>query len=310
MKADRGGPPLPAAHLRNSKDDGDEAAAPGVTLILPFERPYDWDATIAFLGPRAIPGVESADRTGYRRTIRLGEGRGIVEVHPVEGRNYLRGTIRMFRMASSAGAVARLRRLFDLDADIRTIEDHLGRDQWLARCLARHPGLRVVGAWDPFEMAVRAILGQQVTVAAATCLAGRLATLYGEPITDNRPLRAIDGGPLLTPSAGLRMLFPRPDVLAGADITPIGIPRARAQSISRFAAAVADDDDAARGVRRSRFDHCKARSAAWDRAVDRTIYRDAGASRAGRVSRRRPWAPSGDGDSRAAANAGSTPSYR
>jgi AraC family transcriptional regulator of adaptative response / DNA-3-methyladenine glycosylase II len=119
-----------------------------------------------------------------------------------------------------------LRHLFDLDADPEPIAAHLGRDPALASRLAVRPGLRVPGAWDAFELAVRATIGQQVSVSAASTLAGRLAATFGERLS--------------TPNSSrdLRVLFPEAKTLAHADLSSIGVPRARAAAISSLAAAV------------------------------------------------------------------------
>jgi AraC family transcriptional regulator of adaptative response / DNA-3-methyladenine glycosylase II len=140
-------------------------------------------------------------------------------------------TIHVTEVAHLASVVTRLRRVFDLDADVETIGAHLASDPRLAPLVAARPGLRVPGAWDPFELAVRAILGQQVSVAAATTLAGRLVAAHGAP--------------LATPVADdqLRFVFPEPAVLAAADLTPIGLTRARARALAAFAAAVVRDPD-------------------------------------------------------------------
>src|SRR5206468_3310738 len=119
--------------------------------------------------------------------------------------------------------VERLRRVFDLGANSLEIEAHLSADPFLGRVVAALPGLRVPGAWDKFELAVRAILGQQVSVAAATTLASRLVQKYGEPLE-------VDGFP--APHEGVRFVYPRPEVLARADLTTLGIFGARARSIS------------------------------------------------------------------------------
>jgi AraC family transcriptional regulator of adaptative response / DNA-3-methyladenine glycosylase II len=134
-------------------------------------------------------------------------------------------------VAHLTGIVARLRRLFDLDADVETIGEHLSADPRLAPLVAARPGLRVPGAWDAFELAVRAILGQQVSVAAATTFAGRLVAAHGmrlaTPVADD----------------ALRFVFPEPAALAAADLTTIGLTRARARTLSSFAAAVARRPD-------------------------------------------------------------------
>ena len=202
-----------------------------VTLRLPFLPPYDWDTMLAFLAARAIPGVEAVTAGVYRRTIACGRGHGVVTVRPAPGSAHLVATIHVTEVAHLASAVTRLRRLFDLDADVQTIGEHLAGDARLAPLVAARPGLRVPGAWDAFELAVRAILGQQVSVAAATTLAGRLVAAHGVP--------------LATPVAddALRFVFPEPAVLAAADLTAIGLTRARARALAAFAAAVAREPD-------------------------------------------------------------------
>jgi AraC family transcriptional regulator, regulatory protein of adaptative response / DNA-3-methyladenine glycosylase II len=211
---------------------GEAGTTPGVTLKLPYSPPYDWPAVASFLGPRAIPGVESASVDCYRRVIAIDGGQGIVEVRPAAGADYLVATIWFPRVAALASIIGRLRRVFDLDADRATITDHLTADRWLAEVVAARPGLRVPGAWDDFELAVRAILGQQISVAAATRLAGRLAAAHGEPLNAT----ALPGA---TPE--LRFAFPKPEALADADLADLGIPLARARAISALAAAVVRD---------------------------------------------------------------------
>jgi 3-methyladenine DNA glycosylase/8-oxoguanine DNA glycosylase len=122
--------------------------------------------------------------------------------------------------------VARIARMFDLAADVTRIEGQLCADKELARLVCARRGLRVPGCWDPFELGVRAILGQQVSVAAASTLAGRLVRSLGFPLRSSY--------------AGLEAIFPSPEAVAGADLRPIGIPGDRAEAIRRFAAAVAD----------------------------------------------------------------------
>jgi AraC family transcriptional regulator, regulatory protein of adaptative response / DNA-3-methyladenine glycosylase II len=206
--------------------DGERATV----LRLPFAPPYDWSAVTTFLAARAIPGVESVRDGVYRRTISLGAAHGLVEVRSVAAANHLVAAIRFPEVAQLAGIVTRLRRLFDLDADVNAIGAHLRRDRRLRNLVARRPGLRVPGCWDGFELAVRAILGQQVSVAAATTLAGRLVAAHGTPLPNAN-------------GSGLQFVFPAPAVLADANLSSLGLPRARAAAISRFAAAVADRSD-------------------------------------------------------------------
>jgi 3-methyladenine DNA glycosylase/8-oxoguanine DNA glycosylase len=207
----------------------------GVTTIrLPFQRPFDWRLLVGFLGPRAIPGVEAVEGDCYRRTIALDGRHGVVEIRPVDGEPSLRATIRFSNAAAHAGIAARLRRQFDLDADAVAIDAALSADPMLAPCIAARSGLRVPGAWDPFELAVRAVLGQQVSVAAATKLAGRVATSYGEA------LRLEDGGPA---PPGLSHVFPAPSALTAADPGLLRVPRARAATIAGLAAALMAEPD-------------------------------------------------------------------
>ncbi|WP_438015059.1 AlkA N-terminal domain-containing protein [Sorangium sp. So ce315] len=219
--------------------------APDIALRLPFRPPLDWGALAGFLGARAIPGVESAGPGVYRRTVRVAGGHGVVEVRPVPGEPWLLARLRLPGTEGLIHCAERLRRLFDLGADPDAIAAHLGADPRLAPLLAAAPGVRVPGAWDGFELAVRAILGQQVSVRAATQLAGRLVARHGEPLSLRGGLVSPDGG------EGLRYVFPAPEVLAAADLTDLGLPRARAATITALAARVAAGEvalDASRGL--------------------------------------------------------------
>ncbi len=200
-----------------------------IRLRLPYTPPYDWPAILAFLGQRTIPGVETVTADSYRRTIAIGDAVGTIAVSIDRQKHRLLAMITLSRVRALASVVTRLRRLFDLDADTTAIETHLGGDPRLASTVAARPGLRVPGAWDSFEIAVRAILGQQVSVAGARTLAARLTEKFGRAIPE--------------PADGLSRLFPVPAALADADVTVIGIPRARAKAIGALARAVVDDPD-------------------------------------------------------------------
>lgn len=208
-------------------------AGPAVETRHPlrFDPPLAWPALLGFLGARAIPGVEAVAGGRYRRTIAAGGAQGVVEVALAAGGRQLAATIRLPAAVPRPPLVARLRRLFDLDAAPRPIAVRLSADPRLAPLVAARPGLRVPGAFDPFELAVRAILGQQVTVAAATALAGRLVAVYGEPLAGPAP-----------DAAAPSFVFPPPARLAAADLAPLGMPRARAAAIAELAAAAAADD--------------------------------------------------------------------
>jgi AraC family transcriptional regulator of adaptative response / DNA-3-methyladenine glycosylase II len=217
----------PPRELRHKSQRGGEAA--GITLVLPYAPPYDWRATLAFLAARAIPGVERVADGRYFRTIALDNHHGWVEIAPDTKRAALSATIRFPSLRTLPSIVARLRRVLDVGADINAIGAHLAGDPDLAPLIAARPGLRVPGAWDGFELAVRAILGQQIAVAAATGLAGRLVGACGTP------LAMADAPP------GLTHAFPQPEVIADADLAVIGMPRARAAALSALAAVAAKE---------------------------------------------------------------------
>jgi AraC family transcriptional regulator of adaptative response / DNA-3-methyladenine glycosylase II len=212
------------------------AAAPGaaVKLHLPYAEPYDFDALLDFLRARAIPGVESVGEGRYARTIACGAAHGTLAVE-ADRPGRLRLTIRLPKLTALPSLLARARRLLDLAADPRAIEGHLRTDPLLAPLIARRPGLRVPGAWDGFELAVRAILGQQVTVAAATKLVGRVAELAGESVVTSEP--------------GLCRVFPSAVQVARADLTALGVPRARIRAVNALAEAVAADGQLLAGGR-------------------------------------------------------------
>jgi AraC family transcriptional regulator of adaptative response / DNA-3-methyladenine glycosylase II len=198
------------------------------SLLLPYQPPYDWPAMLDFLQRRAIPGIERVEDGWYSRTIQLDGVQGIVSIRPAGG-NALRARIRIPTLSTLPVIIARLRRVFDLAADPLPISAHLATDPVLAPLVAKRPGLRVPGAWDGFELAIRAVLGQQITVAGAVRLAGRLVAAHGEPMT--------------APDRDLTHVFPGPDVLAVADLTALGMPRSRAATLSAVAAAVMADSD-------------------------------------------------------------------
>jgi AraC family transcriptional regulator of adaptative response / DNA-3-methyladenine glycosylase II len=157
-------------------------------------------------------------------------GDGWIEVRPVAGRNALEARLHLASARALLGAVGRIRRVFDLDADPHSIAAAFADDPRLGPLVRRRPGLRVPGAWDGFELAVRAILGQQVTVKGATSLAGRLVRAHGTVLPPNGGDRP----------AVLSHRFPDAATLARADLRAIGVPRRRAEALSALARAVAD----------------------------------------------------------------------
>jgi len=199
------------------------------SLELEFTPPYDWRSINDFLATRAIPGIEVVEDDRYRRTISMNGQHGIIEVATVNGGRALVATIRFPDATAPSAIVQHIRRVFDLDADVGVIAAHLAVDPVLRPLVATRPGLRVPGAWDGFELAVRAMLGQQTTVSGARRLIGRLVESHGEPF------RATAGDDF----DGLSAVFPPPERVAAADLTLLGMPRARAAAISRMAAVAA-----------------------------------------------------------------------
>jgi len=194
-----------------------------------YRPPYDWQGLLGFLAARAIPGVEAVVDGAYVRTIRVATGGAVLRVVPDPRRNRLLLELDLTAPGELAGIVARARRLFDVGACPDIVAARLSTDDALAASLAARPGVRIPGAWDGFEVAVRAILGQQITVAAASRLAGRLAERFGRK---SGPYR----------ESGLDRLFPTAAELSavGSRIAEIGIPKARANAVAELATRVAD----------------------------------------------------------------------
>jgi AraC family transcriptional regulator of adaptative response / DNA-3-methyladenine glycosylase II len=194
-----------------------------IAIRLPYRPPFDWEGVLEFLLPRAIPGVECVEGSEYRRTIAVDGAHGVIRVRTSSKPELILSVPNAFTKSLKT-IVDRVRRMFDLFADPQTISEHLGRDPLLSPYVKRWPGIRVPGAWDPFELAVRAVVGQQVSVAAATTLMGRLAEAYGKPIETSDP--------------SLRLLFPDAKRLARARIG--GMPATRAETIRAIAGADID----------------------------------------------------------------------
>jgi AraC family transcriptional regulator, regulatory protein of adaptative response / DNA-3-methyladenine glycosylase II len=199
-----------------------------VNLLLRYQPPYDWPIMLAFLERRAIPGIERVSGGSYARTIELDGVQGILSVRPGDA-NTLKAAIRFPKLSALPAIIARLRRVFDLAADPLAIAAHLAEDPWLAPLVAARPGLRVPGAWDGFELALRAVLGQQITVTGAARLAGRLVAAYGKALP--------------TPDGALTHTFPPPEVIAAADLSSLGMPKSRAATLSAVAAALVADPE-------------------------------------------------------------------
>jgi AraC family transcriptional regulator of adaptative response / DNA-3-methyladenine glycosylase II len=219
----------PIALRRSKAADVSADAAGSVTIRLRYRPPYDWPAILGFLRLRSIPGVESVKGDAYARAIELEGVQGIIVVRPTD-QNALEATVRFPKLPALPAIIARLRRVFDLAADPVAIEAHLAKDPALAAMIKERPGLRVPGAWDGFELAVRALLGQQVTVAAGITLAGKLVAAHGRPLK----IRHADF-PELT------RVFPRPKRIAEADLSYLGMPGKRIAALAALARAVVAD---------------------------------------------------------------------
>jgi AraC family transcriptional regulator of adaptative response / DNA-3-methyladenine glycosylase II len=200
-------------------------------FLLRFRPPFDWKGLLEFLAPRAIPGVEMIEHESYRRSFQFDGHAGWLQATLDNGAVALR--IHFPDPRALVLIVERARRMFDLAAEPQEITRHFRRDPLLARSIAARPGLRVPGAWEGFELAIRAILGQQVTVRGATTLAGRLVREFGTPGTGNH---------------GVTHIFPSAAILADADVARIGLPRARANTIRSLARAVAGHEISFDGV--------------------------------------------------------------
>ena len=192
---------------------------------LRYRPPFDWKAMLAFLAPRATPGVEAVEHDCYRRSISLKDSHGFFEVSLDEARYSLAVRVQFPDPAALFFIIERIRAMFDLNADWPRIVCSLRADPILRERIELHPGLRVAGCWNGFELATRAILGQQITVKGATELAGRLVKAFGQPFQA---------------AGGVTYLFPSPEKLANADVARIGVPKARAETIRSLARDVAE----------------------------------------------------------------------
>jgi AraC family transcriptional regulator, regulatory protein of adaptative response / DNA-3-methyladenine glycosylase II len=203
----------------------------GVTARLRYRAPYDWALVIGHLEARAIEGVEEVAGDVYRRTVGVGERLGHVGVRHAPAEGSLNVTVYL-PPEWLALALARVERVFDATTDVAPIAAHLSREPHLAPLLALRPGLRVPGGFDGFELAVRAILGQQVTIGAARRLAGKLVALSGRALP-----------PSAARPAALSHAFPTPEDLAAADLGALGMPGTRRTALKALAEAALRDPD-------------------------------------------------------------------
>jgi AraC family transcriptional regulator, regulatory protein of adaptative response / DNA-3-methyladenine glycosylase II len=209
---------------RNTRSAPDSPAVAPVTLHVSYRPPYDWVAMLAYLNARAIDGMEVVEDGIYRRTVSQDGGHGMVTVAHAPDRHALVATIRFPSVRALHTIVTRVRHVFDVGADINAITAHLAEDQTLAPLIASRPGLRTPGCWDGFELAVRAVLGQQITVEAARQLGSKLVLLCGEPVYHAADPR-------------LALTFPSPACVATVDLSRIGMPKSRRATLQALAQA-------------------------------------------------------------------------
>jgi AraC family transcriptional regulator of adaptative response / DNA-3-methyladenine glycosylase II len=201
--------------------EGSSAGA-GVRLELAYRPPYAWDAVLAHFRARALGGVEAVRDGRYLRTLAIDGEIASLDVEHVPARSCLGVRVRCESLGILPRLIERVRRAFDLAADVTGIGAHLARDPWLAPLVAERPGLRVPGGWDGFEIAVRAILGQQISVAGARQLGERLVQLCGSRCELGH---------------GLTHAFPSAEQLAAADVSSLGMPRTRHRALEALARA-------------------------------------------------------------------------
>jgi AraC family transcriptional regulator, regulatory protein of adaptative response / DNA-3-methyladenine glycosylase II len=210
--------------LRSARRTGAQLDPARLTLRLPLRPPYDGAGVVVWLAARAVPGLEAVDGDAYRRVLQLPGGPGVVSLEP--GADHVSATFRLSALSDLASAVFRCRRLLDLDADPQSIQVGLVGDPVLAPIVAAAPGRRVPGSVDGAESAVRAVLGQQISVAGARTIAGRLVQALGEPLDE--------------PDGTLTHAFPSPDALAGADLGGLGLTAARQRTVRELAHRLAE----------------------------------------------------------------------
>jgi AraC family transcriptional regulator of adaptative response / DNA-3-methyladenine glycosylase II len=216
----------PSALRARARKDGRPEDSGALSLRLPFRSPLDGEGLVAFLGRRVVPGIEEALDGAYRRSLRLPHGTGAVELRPADG--YVHARYWLADLRDLGAAMERSRALLDLDSDPQGVADVLDQDALLGPLVRSSPGRRVAGAVDGHELAVRAVLGQQVSLRGAATLAGRLVVQYGEEL--ERPLGTVTH------------VFPSVEVLADADPARLAMPAARRRGLLALVGALANRD--------------------------------------------------------------------
>jgi len=198
------------------------------TLTLPFRPPYDWDGMLAFYRTRAIQGVECVDDSGYHRSIRTGAGAGLIHIRRAPAGHALQAEVMLPDSRDLIHVVERMRRMLDLDANMEAVQRALAADPWLRPLIAQMPGMRLPGAWEPFETAVRAVVGQQISVKAARTVIARIVGRCGQPLGIDNAL-------------GLGHLFPTAAEVMRSDLSGLGLNAKRIQTLQELARAIATD---------------------------------------------------------------------
>ena len=197
-----------------------------IRLRLSYRPPFDWLAVGGFIGERAIEGIETWGGETYRRVVRLGEHHGMLEVHDEPERSSLVATLHTPSVPALLPITSRLRRLFDLDADPGAVHRVLGSDAQAAQLFSRRAGVRIPGTWDPLEVIVRAVVGQQISVRAAAAIVARITNAYGKPVEGYEDL-------------GLTRAFPTAADLAESSLDDTGVTARGAGAIRHLARLVA-----------------------------------------------------------------------
>lgn len=205
------------------------STVPAISFELPFKAPYDWARVLRFFAGRATPGVEAVEHGCYRRAIEWDGASGTLSVERHPRKHRLVVTVEGEAGRHAEALAPHVATMFDVDANPAAIGAHLSLDPWLAPLVEAAPGLRLPGAWSAFELVVRAIVGQQVSVKAATTLIGRLVVRAGAQIDDH-------------PHPGTAWRFPSPAALADADLARIGMPGKRVAALQTLARAVASGE--------------------------------------------------------------------
>ena len=207
---------------------GARKTRPGAVLRVPYRRPFRWHGILDFFAPRAIPGVEEVRDGVWRRAVRIGDTSGLVEVRDDAATSTLVAYVSLSDMRVLAAVRNRLARIFDVAADPGRIDPVLAADPLLAADVASRPGVRIPGSWDSFETVVRAVVGQQISVAGARTIVGRIASTWGTPVRDEK-------------EGDVHTVFPDPAALKDAELESVGVIRARARTIRTIAGMVCAD---------------------------------------------------------------------